>query len=246
MMKRHVLLLYHICTVLFIYVCLEIYMYIHIMINVCYFVLCSMTIQILDFKSIKSLILYVRKKHERAILWNRRACSTKIVFSCFMLILLNFTFYIQLTLKNIKQSCHLYLLKKNNMHPYLKTSYFQLWYVKLSFFYFHFCLCVIWICLELMLSFVDFVFWYKAIGKSRVNPLFSCKMRGTEFAEIWRGDKSIIYAMFTIASMKMNECITFLCLIFIHAGSLLLRYSFIYSNSPVLSVNIIHMKSETK
>ena len=32
-------------------------MYIHIMINVCYFVLCLMTIQILDFKSIKSLTL---------------------------------------------------------------------------------------------------------------------------------------------------------------------------------------------
>ena len=44
-------------TVLFIHVCLEIYMYIHIMINVCYFVLCLMTIQILDFKSIKSLTL---------------------------------------------------------------------------------------------------------------------------------------------------------------------------------------------
>ena len=42
---------------LFIYACLEIYMYIHIMINVCYFVLCLMTIQILDFKSIKSLTL---------------------------------------------------------------------------------------------------------------------------------------------------------------------------------------------
>jgi len=39
------------------YVCLEIYMYIHIMINVCYFVLCLMTIQILDFRSIKSLTL---------------------------------------------------------------------------------------------------------------------------------------------------------------------------------------------
>ena len=32
-------------------------MYIHIMINVRYFVLCLMTIQILDFKSIKSLTL---------------------------------------------------------------------------------------------------------------------------------------------------------------------------------------------
>lgn len=115
--------------------------------------------------------------------------ALKLFFSCFMLILLNFTFYIQLTLKNIKQSCHLYLLKKNNMHPYLKTSYFQLWYVKLSFFYFHFCLCVIWICLELMLSFVDFVFWYKAIGKSRVNPLLSCKMRGTNLPRFDEGIK---------------------------------------------------------
>jgi hypothetical protein len=34
-------------TVLFIYVCLEKYMYIHLMINVCDFVLCWMTIQIL-------------------------------------------------------------------------------------------------------------------------------------------------------------------------------------------------------
>ena len=33
-------------------------MYIHIMNNVCYFVLCLMTIQILDFKSIKSLTFH--------------------------------------------------------------------------------------------------------------------------------------------------------------------------------------------
>ena len=42
-------------TVLFIYVCLEIYMY--LLINVCYFALCLMTIQIMDFKSINSLTL---------------------------------------------------------------------------------------------------------------------------------------------------------------------------------------------
>ena len=38
---------------------MTVYMYIHIMINVCYFVLCLMTIQILDFKSIKSLTLCI-------------------------------------------------------------------------------------------------------------------------------------------------------------------------------------------
>ena len=65
----------------------EIYMYIPIMIiNVCYFVLCLMTIQILDFKSIKSLTLTLKQRCNNifGVLLSCRGCLRYKICSSFL------------------------------------------------------------------------------------------------------------------------------------------------------------------